>query len=102
MPNQVPTKPCKRCGEVAAVSKRGYCRLCGYTLMVDSVRQLKAKKGPVYEKWKAGLLASLSHAESRYRVGIEQSLREMKDATLKPKSVYELALEQAQKEITSD
>lgn len=59
MPYQVQVKPCKRCGELKEVSKRGYCRLCGYALMVDAVKQLKAKKGPAYERWKAGIIASV-------------------------------------------
>lgn len=55
-------KRCKLCGKITEVSKRGYCQDCGFQLMVDAVRQLQERQGPIYEKWKRGLEASIERS----------------------------------------
>lgn len=49
-------RACKNCGnKEKKLSRSGYCADCSAQRLVDSVRELKAKKGPKYEKWKKGM-----------------------------------------------
>ena len=45
---------CKRCGkETEFLSRRGLCGSCGMGGVYESVKQMQAKSGPIYEKWQA-------------------------------------------------
>lgn len=48
---------CNVCGESrpGKISTHGICEACGWERMQNSVKQIKTKSGPFYEKWKAGL-----------------------------------------------
>ena len=49
-------RACKSCGdEQKKLSRKGYCSNCSAQRLVDSVVELRAKKGPKYEKWKKGM-----------------------------------------------
>jgi len=52
---------CNVCGEYKPgnLSTNGICEKCGWERMKESVKQVKRKNGPYYEKWKAGLKRSL-------------------------------------------
>ena len=42
---------CKRCGkEVEHVSNRGLCQDCGMGAVLEAVKQMHEKKGPIYDK----------------------------------------------------
>jgi len=44
---------CKQCGnEFPHVSQNKLCIDCGMKNMEDATRQMIAKEGPIYEKWK--------------------------------------------------
>lgn len=48
-------KPCKRCGKLYPrdkLSMQGYCYRCGMELQEEALRQLKERRGPIYEKWR--------------------------------------------------
>jgi len=52
---------CKECRHLyyrRNLSKAGLCVNCGYNRLVQCLVQLKNKRGPVYEKWLAGIEAS--------------------------------------------
>jgi rRNA maturation endonuclease Nob1 len=58
---------CKGCGktfEKRLLSRKGYCRICAYNRWQESVKQMREKKGPMYEKWK-----------DRRRVGLKRYLK---------------------------
>lgn len=45
-------KKCRCCGkETDDLSRRGLCIDCGNARMVEAIRQMKEKKGPVYTYW---------------------------------------------------
>lgn len=52
---------CEDCGKhkPGKISAHGLCPDCAWKRMTESWKQLKEKKGPIYEKWKAGLKRSL-------------------------------------------
>ncbi len=50
-------KACKVCGEhpgEEGLSKRGLCEACELRRMTEAARQMAAKEGPYYERWKVG------------------------------------------------
>ncbi|MBW2673904.1 MAG: hypothetical protein JRD89_10905 [Deltaproteobacteria bacterium] len=51
---------CKICGkESDDISWHGLCPDCSANRWLDAYRQLQEKHGPVYAKWKTGVLRSL-------------------------------------------
>lgn len=50
---------CADCGKrlLSVNAKSGLCGDCQYQHMADNAKQLKEKKGPYYERWKAGVKA---------------------------------------------
>lgn len=49
-------KTCPECKkEVDWLGRSGVCAECGMRHMLDAMRQLKAKSGPYYDKWKIGV-----------------------------------------------
>lgn len=48
---------CNVCGEKKPgnISTHGICEKCSWERQRESVKQIKRKSGPLYEKWKAGL-----------------------------------------------
>lgn len=51
-------KLCKDCGrefDESELSRRGLCETCGLLRVEESIRQMTAQKGPIYEKYVAGL-----------------------------------------------
>jgi len=51
---------CVECGNLLppGTRKDRLCGECAYRHVMESARQLKEKKGPYYEKWKAGVKAA--------------------------------------------
>jgi len=49
-------KPCVDCGTPTVYrSPKGRCRNCSMNAAIESCRQLRAKEGPFYEKWKKSI-----------------------------------------------
>lgn len=59
MPRKPKCKCCKRI--VAKTNRKGHCLNCAVNKNNAVVRQLKAKKGKYYRKWKRNLINSLKH-----------------------------------------
>lgn len=52
---------CYLCKRRERLSKRAkYCLPCLGKIMQDNIRQLKAKEGAYYDKWKSNLMRSLT------------------------------------------
>lgn len=53
-------KKCVDCGKLLSSGKHqsGLCRQCASWRVYENARQMKVKKGPYYEKWKAGVKAA--------------------------------------------
>ena len=53
---------CKLCGRAETedhhLTERSYCLECGITVSIGVVRQLAAKSGPAYDKWRKAVLES--------------------------------------------
>jgi len=51
---------CSDCGKEKAgeLSVHGLCPECAWNRQKEAQRQIKEKKGPIYEKWKARIKAS--------------------------------------------
>ena len=52
-------KDCPKCGTVHWKNGKYCSEACALAAVGDAVHQLKVKKGPVYEKWKARLKESI-------------------------------------------
>jgi len=51
---------CRQCGRFAEISyTSGLCLSCSIENTKECVRQLREKKGEIYEKWKRRLLGAL-------------------------------------------
>lgn len=52
--------PCRRCGDLMTVGIRTVNQPrhveCGVQDSLDAIRQMKAKSGPHYERWRMGML----------------------------------------------
>jgi len=49
-------KACKECGELHTyLSQHGLCVNCSVKRHQEVVKQLKEKKGPIYELWRLGM-----------------------------------------------
>jgi len=55
------TKKCIDCGQEKAgeLSTHGLCAECAYIRQREAQKQIKNKSGPIYEKWKARIRASV-------------------------------------------
>ena len=54
-------KPCPECG-LYFEGRSKYCSYeCAYPAMKEAVDQILSKEGPIYEKWKARLKASMGN-----------------------------------------
>lgn len=60
-----PRKPklCRECETLAVVNRKGYCDECATRRLHDSYRQMHAKEGPFYDKWRASMLAYFERTE---------------------------------------
>jgi len=53
-------KRCRQCGRPSErLSRRGLCPRCSYARMSSAIRQLRDRKGPVYERWRTRMRAFL-------------------------------------------
>lgn len=62
---------CKECGEPISQRKAwrsGLCDQCGWSRVLEAAQQLRAKEGPIYEKWLAA-----------YRAAMQRLLEEKED-----------------------
>lgn len=52
---------CLECGrgpeEAGRISQRGLCTDCGVELMTEANRQMRDRKGPMYEAWRRSMQA---------------------------------------------
>ncbi|GAI68298.1 unnamed protein product [marine sediment metagenome] len=63
---------CKQCGnEFPIVSQHQLCQSCGFKNMEECTRQMRAKKGPYYERWKA--------ARDNYIIEMAAKLKEIRE-----------------------
>uniref|UniRef100_A0A6M3M7B6 Uncharacterized protein n=1 Tax=viral metagenome TaxID=1070528 RepID=A0A6M3M7B6_9ZZZZ len=53
-------KKCPNCGREFEGKRKYCCYGCSVTATVEANKQLKDKEGPIYEKWKTNLEASLN------------------------------------------
>jgi len=54
------SKRCRRCGMTGVdLSHRGFCKTCRAELHAEMVEQLRAKEGPIYERWKKAVMKAL-------------------------------------------
>lgn len=55
MPHPKRQRYCTVCGQAESpsfrLSRHGKCAACGEALVVESLQSLRAKTGPIYEKW---------------------------------------------------
>jgi len=59
---------CKYCGArlpVATIRRQNYCEKCGLVRFQRNLNDLRSKTGEFYEKWRRGLLKSLSKEEAK-------------------------------------
>ena len=57
-------RKCRQCTKTKPVSPAsGLCAECAISNIAESVYQQQQKEGPIYEKWKRGLRASLERGE---------------------------------------
>lgn len=60
MPKRRRPRVCSVCGTTENVNRRSYlCFPCAMEKMQDSIQQLQQKEGPIYEKWRDGLMRHL-------------------------------------------
>lgn len=50
---------CKDCGKTDNISQHNLCVECGIKRQKESIRQLAAKEGDIYDKWLKNTLAGL-------------------------------------------
>lgn len=54
-------RTCKRChghsADVGPISHDGNCKRCGRDAMNTNIEQMYAKKGPNWNRWRAGMIA---------------------------------------------
>ncbi len=56
-------KACKVCGKLYPtwmISRRGLCPDCSARMIRLAIRQLKMRRGPIYERWRKGMKLALS------------------------------------------
>lgn len=58
-----PIGRCRDCGEMHPLSHAKLCDECGMGRALAAVHQLNRKRGPVYEKWLAGMQAALERLQ---------------------------------------
>jgi len=52
-------KICRECRKSATyLSRSGLCPICSDMKMIDAIRQLRDKKGKVYERWRKAIVES--------------------------------------------
>jgi len=59
---------CKYCGAllpVATERRQNYCEKCGLLRFQRNISDLQSKSGEFYEKWRRGLLRSLSEGGTK-------------------------------------
>jgi len=55
---------CKECAKTKPVSPAsGLCADCAINRIAESVLQMVEREGPIYDKWRRGILASLEEGE---------------------------------------
>ncbi len=55
---------CKGCAKTKPVSPAsGLCADCAINRIAEAVFQQKEREGPIYDKWRLGILASLERGE---------------------------------------
>ena len=57
-------RTCPGCGTTESVNPRsGYCITCAMARQRASITQLQEKRGPMYEKWRDGLIKHLEEVD---------------------------------------
>ena len=65
-----PLQYCRICGDKypgPELSNRGICGPCGKKLLLDAIKQLQLRDGPLYEKWRRNYIASMEATISKLR-----------------------------------
>jgi len=52
-------KTCPNCEREFEGTRKYCCYRCSVTAIVEANKQLKEKKGPIYERWKKGLAKAI-------------------------------------------
>lgn len=55
MPTKKKVAECPRCHRTRELGPSGLCHECAIQKVRDAAEQLRAKSGPIYEKWREGL-----------------------------------------------
>lgn len=61
---------CRFCGvgfALGKLSRRGLCPLCAKRRLLESIEAMRAKSGPMWERWKDAYLASYQRTERKLR-----------------------------------
>ena len=61
----VKVKVCEVCGRQYQARRQPYCVECGLDRMIDAAEQMHRRKGPIYERWKHGMLAHTSSLKNK-------------------------------------
>jgi len=68
---------CRRCGAKATrrrvISYAGNCPLCAQILVTENVLSMVDKRGPRYERWRAGMANAASRAARQLGEGVEST-----------------------------
>jgi len=55
---------CLKCGaKLPEGSHAKYCAMCGIQVAAENAMQIKAKKGPAYDRWREGIKRMLEETE---------------------------------------
>ncbi len=71
-PNYSCSGNCRQCGKYKYISARGLCKKCGQANSQIVVDQMIQRKGPVFEKWQAGMLRNADKISNDMRLAQER------------------------------
>jgi len=58
---------CKACGRRTYVSQHGLCDECGARRFEETIRQLRERSGPIYERWRARIRSATKKSREEER-----------------------------------
>jgi len=70
------TEFCRKCGgqfPSRGLSVRGVCGQCRMEAFLDTVKQLRTKRGPVYRKWATHYIASMEATILKLRKELQEN-----------------------------
>jgi len=67
---------CRVCGcayPPRELSQRGICGHCGKRIMLDAIRQMQTKYGPLWEKWRRNYIAAMDGVLNNLRKELQEN-----------------------------